>query len=145
MALFRREKTKRRHAKRRQDEITPSEKTKRRHAKKRKDEKTLCEKTTKLKFQMASFRAKISFFRVAGFVLSSFCIGVISSFRLFAWLFFVFLFFRMAFFHLFAWRLFAAKRRKDEMAQTGHHTMVHPLHVRLPGCFVKDLCNKEAK
>ena len=91
MASFRREKTKRRHAKRRQDEITPREKTKRRHAKRR---KTPREMTTKLKFQMASFRmaffrlcAKISPFRVAGFVFSH---GVISSFRMAFFRLFVF-------------------------------------------------------
>ena len=119
MASFRREKTKIRHAKRRQDEITPSEKTKRRHAKRRKD---ATRKDDKIKVSnsvfshgvFSSFRAKISSFRVAGFVFSH---GVISSFRLFAWRFFVFSFFRMAFFHLLVF-----SPRKDKMAQTGHHT-----------------------
>ena len=68
------------HAKRRQDEITPSEKTKKRFAKRRKDEKTPREKTTKLKFQMVSLRmAFLSSFHEAGFVFSH---GVISSFFL---------------------------------------------------------------
>ena len=76
----------------RKDEKTPCEKTTRRNNAKRKDEKTPCEKTprentTKLKFQMSSFRmalffssfrAKISSFRVAGFVFSH---GVIAPKR----------------------------------------------------------------
>ena len=59
---------------------------------------------------------------LAGFVLSSFRMAL---FRLFAWRFFVFSFFRMAFFRLFVILrgvFIVFSPRKDEMAQTGHHT-----------------------
>ena len=85
--------------KKRKDEITPGEKTKRPHARKRKDKNIPREKTTKLKFQIASFCAKISSFHMADFVFSH---GVISSFRMafffrfFAWRFYVFSSFRVA-------------------------------------------------
>ena len=51
----------------------------------------------------------ISSFRVALFRLLIFSLGPISSFRL-------------ASFRSFAWRCFGAKRRKDIMAQTTHHS-----------------------
>ena len=114
---------KNRHAKRRKDEITPCEKTKRRQAKRRKETTRKADKTRVSNgvflhgffffFFFSSFRAEISSFRVAGFVFSH---GVISYFRL--------AFFRLFAWHLFVWRLFAAKRRKDEMAQTSHHAML---------------------
>ena len=85
----------------------------------------------------SSFGVGISTFRVAGFVLSSFCVaffrlfvfsrGVISFFRLFARRLFVFSRGVITFFRLFARRLFVFSRgvisqRKDEMAQTSHNT-----------------------
>ena len=42
-------------------------------------------------------------------------------FRLFAWRLFVFSHDVFSSFRLFAWRPFAAERRKNEIAQTGHH------------------------
>ena len=54
-------------------------------------------------FFFLSFCTKISSFRVASFVFSH---DVLPSFR------------------LFAWRLFTAKGRKDEMAQSSHHTLL---------------------
>ena len=90
----------------------------------------------------SSFRAGVSSFRAAGFVFSSlrvalfrlvvFTHGVFRLFRLFVFSNGVFSSFR-----LFAWRLFAARGRKDEMAQTGHHiyvlllTRFHHVHVSL--------------
>ena len=48
--------------------------------------------------------------------------GVISSFRYFAWRFFVISSFRLALFRLGAAPYRQAKRRKNEMAQTSHHS-----------------------
>ena len=106
--FLRGEKTKKFHAKRRNNARRKDEKTK--YAR-RKNEKTQDEKTTKLKFQMASFRMalfpffvfKMSPFRLVGVV---FLHGVISSFCMTFFRLFVFShdFFRT--FRLFAWRLF---------------------------------------
>ena len=79
VASFRGEKTKRRHAKRRHDEITPSEKTKRRHAKSQKD---ATRKDDKIKVSNGVFSQGV------------FCLFLL-NFRLFAWRF-----------RLFEWRLF---------------------------------------
>ena len=71
-----------------------------------------------LSFRFLSWRYSVflsfrmAFFRVFVFV---FCFFFVDFF------FCVCVFFRMASFCLFAWRLFAAKRQKDEMAQTSHH------------------------
>ena len=118
MASFRREKTKRRHAKRRQDKITPSEKTKRRHAKKYKDD---MRKDDKIKVSngvfshgvFASFRAKILYQNmVAGLSHFVFSHGVISSFRI---EFFFFSFFSHGiFFCLFVFSRGVFSPRKDK-------------------------------
>ena len=122
------EKTKRRHAKRRKDEITPCEKTKRRNNATRKDEITKpatrkveipTRKDEKTPRQKTPFKiVNLSSFRVELFVFFFvFSRGVISSFRLFAWRSFVFSHgvissfrvasFRVSLFRLFAWCLFA--------------------------------------
>ena len=83
------------------------EKTKMRHAKRRNDIKIKVSNGVFSHGVFSSFRAKISSFRGAGFVFSSFRMAL---FRLFAWRFFV---------RLFAWRLFISSRgvfsaRKEE-------------------------------
>ena len=116
--------TKKRHAKKRKDEITPGEITKRRNKARRKDEKTKCaarndEKLAR-KDEKKAMRnnASLNFyffvFRMASFRYFVFSPGVISSFRYFAWRFFVISSFRLAFFRLFAPPERRAKRRNNE-------------------------------
>ena len=105
-----------RQAKRLKDEITPREKTKKPT---RKDDKLTVLNGVFSRGVFLSFRIGISTFRVAGFVISSFRVAL---FRLFAWRYFVCSSFRVASFRFFAWCYFGAKRRKDEMPQTSHHT-----------------------
>ena len=68
---------------------------------------------------MAFFRVGISTFRVAGFVISSFRVAL---FRLFVFSHGVFSSFRVASFRLFVFSRGVISGRKDEMAQTSHHT-----------------------
>ena len=114
---------KERQAKRRKDEITPRERTK---SATRKDDKLTVLNGVFSRGVFSSFRVGISTFRVAGFVISSFRVAL---FRLFAWRYFVFSRGVLSSFRFFAWRYFGAKRRKDEMAQTSHHTMLISGHI----------------
>ena len=103
--------------------INAKQKKKRRHAKTRKD---ASRKDNEITVSNDIFlRGVFSCFRVAGFVFSH---SIISTFRLFAWLFFVCLFFLMAFLRLSPFRVASfrrekTKRRKDEMAQSNHHNL----------------------
>ena len=70
----------------------------------------VCFRLFTLKFRLCAWRA--SSFRKALFRLFVFLHGVFSSFRFFAWLFFVF-----------SHGVFSReKTKKDEMAQSSHHT-----------------------
>ena len=62
-------------------------------------------------WRVLSFRTEISSFCVAGFVVSSFS---------------------LALFRLFAWCRFAAKRQKDEMAQSSHHILLKVIFEKIP-------------
>ena len=143
-------KKKKRHAKRQNNEKTPREITKRRNAcnARRKDEITKRRQAKINEFKMASFRARFSIFRAEHFVISSFRLavfrlfviscGVFSLFRLFAWRYFVFSVFRVASFRYFVISLGVissfrrtitpgekTRVRNIEMAQTGHHILLH--------------------
>ena len=94
-----REKTKRRHAKRRKDEITPREKTK---SATRKDDKLTVLNVVFSHGVFSSFRVGSSTFRVAGFIISSFRVAL---FRLFDFSHGVFSSFRVASFRLFVFHV----------------------------------------
>ena len=100
--------------------INAKQKKKRRHAKTRKDASRKDNEITVsndifLRGVFSSFRAKISSFRMALFRLFVFSHGFFSSVCFFSW--------RFCVCRLFVWRLFAAKRQKDEMAQSNHHNL----------------------
>ena len=102
----------------------------------RNDENVIIIDVVFLRGVVSSFWVKISLFRVACGVFSSFGVaffryfvilhGVFSLFRLFALRFFVISRCVISLFRLFAWRYFVILRgviswQKDEMAQISHH------------------------